>query len=77
MPRATLPRTTAPLSSDDKGTIAAVLTWDLCKPVTPEEIEAIQVNGEWVAVRLSCQRAVPIHRDVFRSIRQQQSYPLN
>ncbi|HEY9636989.1 MAG TPA: hypothetical protein V6D14_26550 [Coleofasciculaceae cyanobacterium] len=72
MLRATLARTTAPLSPKDRGTIAAVLTWDLCKRVDPEEVEAIQVNGEWVAVRLSCQRSVPIHREVFRSIRQQQ-----
>jgi hypothetical protein len=72
MLRATFLRTTAPLSLEERGTIAAVLTWDLCKRVEPEEVEAIQVNGEWVAVRLSCQRSVPIHREVFRSIRQQQ-----
>jgi hypothetical protein len=72
MLRATSLRTTVPLSPEDKGTIAAVLTWDLCKRVDPEEVEAIQVNGEWVAVRLSYQRSVPIHREVFRSIRQQQ-----
>ncbi|MBV9386029.1 MAG: hypothetical protein JOZ78_06345 [Chroococcidiopsidaceae cyanobacterium CP_BM_ER_R8_30] len=69
---ATKPKTTEPLSHQDKETIAAVLTWDLCKPVMPEEVEAIRVDGEWVAVRLSCRRAVPIHRDVFRSILQQQ-----
>lgn len=63
---------TEPLSRQDKETIAAVLTWDLCKPVTPEEVETIRVDGEWVAVRLSCRRAVPIHRDIFRSILQQQ-----
>lgn len=77
MQTATLLRKTAPLSSEDKVAIAAVLTWDLCKKVTPEEVEAIQVNGEWVAVRLSFQRAVPIHRDVFRSIRQQQQVDVN
>ena len=66
------PRTAEPLSRQDKATIAAVLTWDLRKPVTPEEVEAIRVRGEWVAVHLSCHRAVPIHRDVFRSILRQQ-----
>jgi hypothetical protein len=69
---ATKPRTTEPLSRNDKATIAAVVTWDLCKLVNPEEVEAIRVNREWVAVRLSCNRVVPIHRDVFRSILQQQ-----
>jgi len=66
------PKTTEPLSRNDKATIAAVLTWDLRKQVTPEEVEAIRVSGEWVAVRLSCHRAVPIHREIFRSILQQQ-----
>ena len=72
MLKATSPRTTAPLSPKERGAIAAVLTWDLCKQVAPEEVEAIRVNGEWVAVRLSSQRCVPIHREVFLSIRQQQ-----
>ncbi len=63
---------TEPLSRQDKEAIAAVLTWDLCKPVMAEEVETIRVNGEWVAVLLSCHRAVPIHRDIFRSILQQQ-----
>ncbi len=65
-------KTTGLLSGNDKAMIAAVLTWDLCKQVTPEEVEAVRVSGEWVTVRLSCHRAVPIHRDVFRSILQQQ-----
>lgn len=73
---ATRPRTTEPLSRNDKATIAAVLTWDLCNRITPEEVEAIRVDGEWVAVRLSYRRAVPIHRDVFRSILQQQQASL-
>lgn len=69
---ATRPQKTAPLSSNDRVTIAAVLSWDLCKLVTPEEVEAIAVQGEWVAVYLTSYRAVPIHKEVFRSIRQQQ-----
>lgn len=69
---ATRPRTTESLSHNDKATIAAVLSWDLSKPITPEEVEAIRVNRDWVTVRLSYHRAVPIHRDVFRSILQQQ-----
>lgn len=69
---ATQPQTTAPLSSNDRAKIADVLTWDLCKRVTPEEVEGIRVRGEWVAVQLSHHRAVPIHREVFRSILQQQ-----
>jgi hypothetical protein len=69
---ATKPKTAEPLSRKDKATIAAVLTWDLCKRITPEEVEAVRVSGEWVAVRLTFHRAVPIHRDVFRSILQQQ-----
>ena len=69
---ATRPRTTEPLSRNDKATIAAVLTWDLRKRITPEEVEAIRLNGEWVAVQLTFRRAVPIHRDVFLSILQQQ-----
>lgn len=77
MQTATQTRKTAPLSSKDRMAIAAILTWDLCKQIAPEEVEAIQVNGEWVAVRLSYQRAVPIHRDVFRSIRQQQQIDAN
>lgn len=68
----TRPTTTEPLSRKDKATIAAVLTWDLRKPVTLEEVEAIWINREWVTVSLSCHRAVPIHRDVFRSILQHQ-----
>ncbi len=77
MVRATLPATTTPLSNQDKDAIAAVLTWDLCKKISPDEVEAIQVNGDWVTVRLSFQRAVPIHREIFRSIRHQQSSSLN
>ena len=69
---ATRPKKIAPLSSDDKAKIAAVLSWDLCKPVNPREVEAIRVNGEWVAVSLTLHRAVPIHREIFRSILQQQ-----
>ncbi|MCA1995229.1 MAG: hypothetical protein LDL41_24750 [Coleofasciculus sp. S288] len=77
MVRATQLITTVPLSRKDRDAIAAVLTWDLCKTISPDEIEAIRVSGEWVTVRLSFQRAVPIHREVFRSIRQQQSSALN
>lgn len=67
-----------PLSNTDKKAIASVLTWDLCKSITPEEVEAIRVNGEWVTVWLNSHRAVPIHRDIFRSIlRQQQDAHLN
>ncbi len=69
---ATRPSKTVPLSSDDKAKIAAVLSWDLCKPVNPREVESIQVNGEWVAVSLTLHRAVPIHREVFRAILEQQ-----
>ncbi len=74
---ATQPQTTALLNSNDRATIADVLTWDLCKPVTPEEVEAIRVDGEWVEVHLSFHRAVPIHREVFRSIMQQQQAAAN
>lgn len=74
---ATRPQTTAPLSSSDKEIIADVLTWDLCKRVTPEEVEGIRVSGEWVAVQLSVHRAVPIHREVFRSILQRQKVVTN
>lgn len=74
---ATRPQTAALLNSNDRTKIADVLTWDLCKPVTPEEVEAIRVHGEWVEVQLSFHRAVPIHREVFRSIMQQQQTTVN
>ncbi|MBW4649413.1 MAG: hypothetical protein KME06_12115 [Kastovskya adunca ATA6-11-RM4] len=68
----TRPKTTELLSCHDKATIAAVLSWDLAGEITPEEIEAIRLEGEWVIVRLNFRRAVPLHRDAFINILNQQ-----
>lgn len=73
----TNPLNTPDLNTQEKAAIAAVLSWDLCKPIQPDEVESIRVRGEWFQIRLSCDRAVPIHRDVFRTIRQQQMAQAN
>ena len=53
-------------------TIAAVLSWDLCREVSPEEIESFKIVGDILWVNLTENRAVPIAVETFRSIATQQ-----
>ncbi|MBD1882143.1 hypothetical protein, partial [Coleofasciculus sp. FACHB-T130] len=73
----TAPATRSPLSIDEKITIAKVLSWDTYQEVHPEEIITIWMKEDILWTLLSGNRAIPIHKDTFKSIRdaQRQSEP--
>lgn len=56
----------------DRQVIADVLTWDTQRQVVPEEIQAIAIVHDIVWVKLTENRAIPLHVKTFRSIRRQQ-----
>lgn len=60
------------LTHADKQIIADVLTWDSQTQVTAQEIEAIAIVHDIVWVKLTDNRAIPLHVETFRSIRRQQ-----
>lgn len=60
------------LTSADRQIIANVLTWDMQQEVSPEEIETIAISHDIVWIKLTDNRAIPLHIDTFRSIRRQQ-----
>ena len=60
------------LSASDRQIIAAVLTWDCATPVNPQEVETIAISHDIVWVKLTDNRAVPIHVESFRAIHRQQ-----
>lgn len=60
------------LSLTDKKIIASVLTWDTQRDVLPEEVEALAINHDIVWVKLTDNRAIPLHVETFKSIRHQQ-----
>lgn len=62
----------SPLSASDRQIIADVLTWDCQRDVAPEEIETIAISHDIVWVKLTMNRAVPLHVETFRAIRHQQ-----
>ncbi|NER99650.1 MAG: hypothetical protein F6J86_38555 [Symploca sp. SIO1B1] len=70
-------QTTEALSYADRVTIASVLTWDsIGKTFSPDEIEAIRIDGEMVWVKLT-QGSWPISRYMFRSILDAQRASIN
>lgn len=64
----TTQRTTA-LSQSERETVAKVLTWDTQREVSPNEIEAIAIQLDIVWIKLTDNRAIPLHVDDFRAIR--------
>lgn len=66
------PQALEALSHADKQIIASVLTWDCQRDVAPEEIETIAIVHDIVWVKLSDNRAIPVHVETFRLIRRQQ-----
>lgn len=60
------------LSLADKQIIASVLTWDTQRKVTAEEVETIAIVHDIVWVKLTDNRAIPLHVETFRAIRHQQ-----
>lgn len=61
-----------PLTHADRQIIADVLTWDTQREVTAEEIEALAIVHDIVWIKLTDNRAVPLHVETFRAIRHQQ-----
>lgn len=61
-----------PLTEAARQTIADVLTWDTQEYVSPEDVETIAISHDMVWVKLTNNRAVPLHVDTFRNIRRQQ-----
>ena len=59
----------APLTLADKQIIALVLTWDVQREVSPNEIEAIAIQHDILWVKLTDNRAIPLHVETFRAIR--------
>lgn len=64
--------TSDPLTLSDRQIIADVLTWDRQEYTSPEEVETIAIAHDVVWVKLTDNRAVPLHVDTFRNIRRQQ-----
>lgn len=52
--------------------IAQVLTWDTQRDVSADEVETISINHDILWVKLTDNRAIPIHVEAFRAIRRQQ-----
>lgn len=61
-----------PLTLSNRQIIADVLTWDRQQYTSPEEVETIAIAHDVVWVKLTDNRAVPLHVDTFRNIRRQQ-----
>lgn len=61
-----------PLTESARQTIADVLTWDTQEYVSPDDVETIAISHDMVWVKLTNNRAVPLHVDTFRNIRRQQ-----
>ncbi|NES17906.1 MAG: hypothetical protein F6K41_03040 [Symploca sp. SIO3E6] len=73
----TATRTREALSYADRVTIASVLTWDaINKTFSPDEIEAIRIEGDMVWVKLT-RGSWPISRHMFRSILEAQRASIN
>ena len=62
----------SPLTKADKQIIASVLTWDCQRQVSASEIETIAIQHDIVWVKLTDNRAIPLHVETFRAIRRQQ-----
>lgn len=71
-PKSAFARASDPLTLSDRQIIADVLTWDRQEYTSPEEIETIAIQSDVVWVKLTDNRAVPLHVDTFRNIRRQQ-----
>jgi hypothetical protein len=70
-------RDRTPLTAANKQIIAKVLTWDTQREVSPKEIEAIAIQHDIFWVKLTNNRAIPIHIESFQAIRAAQQEPLN
>lgn len=70
--REAIARDCDPLTYADRQIIASVLTWDTQRDVAPEEVETIAIVHDIVWVKLTDNRAVPLHVETFRAIRHQQ-----
>ncbi|MGB3205186.1 MAG: hypothetical protein WBB28_09375 [Crinalium sp.] len=56
----------------DRKLVADVLSWDLYREVSPDEIEAFKIINDILWVNLTQNRSVPIAVETFRSIATQQ-----
>lgn len=61
-----------PLIRKNRYTIAKVLSWDTQREIDADEIETIALTNDMLWVKLTDNRAIPIHVETFRSIRRQQ-----
>lgn len=61
-----------PLTYADRQIIASILTWDMQQEISPEEVETIAIVHDIVWVKLTDNRAIPLHVETFRAIRHQQ-----
>jgi hypothetical protein len=66
-----------PLTLASKQIIALVLTWDCQRQVSADEIEAIAIQHDILWVKLTDNRAIPLHVKTFQAIRAAQQEPLN
>lgn len=62
----------SPLTLADKQIIADVLTWDTQREVSASEVETIAIQHDILWVKLTDNRAIPLHVETFRAIRRQQ-----
>lgn len=65
----------SPLTLADRKIIADVLTWDTQREVSASEVETIAIQHDIVWVKLTDNRAIPLHVETFRAIRRQQQEP--
>lgn len=61
-----------PLSWEDRQIIADICTWDMCRFVSPEEIETIRIEADMVMIYLTGGRCNPISVSQFKQIRKEQ-----
>ena len=62
-------RDRSPLTLTDKQIIASVLTWDCQRKVSASEVETIAIQHDIVWVKLTDNRAIPLHVETFKAIR--------
>jgi hypothetical protein len=59
----------SPLTLADRKIIASVLTWDCQRQVSASEIETIAISHDILWVKLTDNRAIPLHVETFKAIR--------
>lgn len=60
------------LTHADRHIVADVLTWDTQHLVSSNEVETIAIAHDIVEVKLTDNRAIPLHVETFHAIRRQQ-----